>query len=368
MSTTQLPNAAPTASQSKELNSLQSEETSLRSELTKLETWQDRWHRAYLLLAFFTVALGILSGVSQFLESKNAYRVRPINVRLSQIEIRAREIENDVTDKYVADTLGIAAEANREAATAHDSAAKANERARRLEREASQLKQANLETESRLTAANAEISDVNAKRLELERSLAPRTFGANGKIVNLDKLKEFAGLNIVLRYLPDAESERAASVLVGVLLSKEVGWKMSAAIPDPTKYVSFFDGVLVQWSTMDMAQIAQLEKDHPSTLQEEVARLAKVRELSKDSERSSWAAEELVDFLKKNGWQAREMPAGHNEIPPNSVGITVGFKPNPYFDPEEIKKISEQMEKIRQESLEERHREEEEEKKFRPNE
>jgi hypothetical protein len=66
--------------------------------------------------------------------------------------------------------------------------------------------------------------------------------------------------------------------------------------------------------------------------------LAKLREFNEESERSSGAAEELVDFLMKIGWQAREMPAGHGELPPNSIGITVGFKPNPYFDPKEIKK------------------------------
>jgi hypothetical protein len=176
-----------------------------------------------------------------------------------------------------------------------------------------------------------------------------------GSFVNLDKLKKFAGINIVLRFLPDAESERAASVLMGVLQSNAVGWKMSKAIPDPSKYVPFFEGVLVEWRTTSPEEWESLP---PSLPQNEAERVAKLRELSEESERSTRASEELVDFLMKNGWQAREMPAGHGELPPNSVGITVGFKPNPYFDPKEIKEMYEQIEKSRQHTLEERHREE----------
>lgn len=219
----QLPSATPSQSQSNQLNSLRSEESSLRTDLKKLEAWQDRWHNGYLWMIAFAALLAILSGVAQTLESKNTYRQRPLRARLSQIDARTREIEKEITDKYVADTLGIAADANSRAGDANESAGKANERAGNLEKEATQLKRDNLVTEARLTAANAEIADVNAKRLDLERSLAPRTFGANGKIVNLEKLKKFAGINIVLRFLPDAESERVASVLIGLLKRNDVG-------------------------------------------------------------------------------------------------------------------------------------------------
>jgi hypothetical protein len=158
----------------------------------------------------------------------------------------------------------------------------------------------------------------------------------------------------VLRFLPDAESERAASVLMGVL--GNVGWKMSAAIPDTAKYLPFFDGVLVEWRTISQDELRQMESLPSSNLEEEAARLAKLRKFGEENMQSSRAAEELVDFLKANGWQAREMPAGQDELPPDSIGITVGFKPNPYFDPEILKEINDRMEQIRQQQLEERRR------------
>lgn len=132
---------------------------------------------------------------------------------------------------------------------------------------------------------------------------------------------------------------------------------MSEAIPDPAKYVPFFDGVLVEWRSTSPAEMESLPSPSPEN---EPARMAKLREFSEDADRSSRAAEELVDFLMANGWQARSMPAGHGDLPHNSVGITVGFKPNPYFDPKEIKEMNSKIEKMRQEMLERRHREERE--------
>ena len=353
-------NNAPTDSKS-----VQEKESSIHSfkeDIARREQSIDRWNDWYIFFLFVTIVAGVGSLVTTRVAYKKGKYVEGLdsNVRVLQDSIaeerrQAFEIELQQKQLEIESAKGLAAEANQSAGTANDSAGKANAKAAALEKEAAQLKSANLATEVRLTAAHAEIADVNAKRLELERSLAPRTFGANGKIINLDKLKEFAGINIVLRFLPDAESERAASVLIGVLQREDVGWKMSASIPDPTKYVSFFDGVLVTWRPTSPEEMESLPPSSPGN---ERARMARFREFSKESDRSSRAADELVDFLRANGWEARSMPAGDNELPHNSVGITVGFKPNPYFDPKEIKEMNDKIEKIRQQLLEERHREE----------
>src|SRR5271166_4111117 len=123
-----------------------------------------------------------------------------------------------VLRKQVADANERAGNANKEAARANEAAGKANEaagkakeaagkaleRAGVLEKEAAdervtaeQLRQQNLATEGRLTAANRVLEEERLRRLELEKSLAPRDLPfilyVDGT-TNVDDLKQFPGI------------------------------------------------------------------------------------------------------------------------------------------------------------------------------
>lgn len=214
---------------------------------------------------------------------------------------------------------------------------------------------------TQLKAAEAQLKTDEAQRAELEKSLMPRTFSivGNGQLPNLDKLSQFKGTKFVVRFLPDAEAERAASNLIGVLTSSSVGWKLSGTIPDPTKYTEFFDGVLVTWSS------SKEEYDNLPGPDKGAERMEKLRELVRETSKAQDISEELVDFLLKNGWRARSTASGADEehFPPGAVVIIVGFKPSPYFDPEWIKDMNETNKKTHKRLLDEQHQWE---KKFSP--
>ena len=61
------------------------------------------------------------------------------------------------------------------------------------------------------------------------------------------------------------------------------------------------------------------------------------------------AADLLTSELKRTKIEANQRPAGGMELPPNTLLLRVGFKPQPYFDPEEVKKLREEMERMRRE-------------------
>ena len=47
--------------------------------------------------------------------------------------------------------------------------------------------------------------------------------------------------------------------------------------------------------------------------------------------RSREAAKAFISFLKESGWAAIKYGWQRHDIPPNSIKITVGLKPSPYF-------------------------------------
>jgi len=106
-----MPTPTPTPSQSRELNDLNSEKNSLQKKRNDLEIRQNLWHDAYLTLAIIAAAFGGLSWLFQHLESKGSRKERPINVRLSAIDDRIREIDKEVFDTALGQTWAIAATA-----------------------------------------------------------------------------------------------------------------------------------------------------------------------------------------------------------------------------------------------------------------
>lgn len=139
------------------------------------------------------------------------------------------------------------------------------------------------------------------KRLELERSIAPRyvpLFESGGKS-NIDPLRPFAGVEMIVWYFPDDESQRAAGNIDA--LAKRAGWKLAKAAANPKLGHSFFDGVVVE--------------PHFSPGQGD----------------TDTAADALVEFLRANNWVVRKWTDEASTVPQNTVRISVGLKPTPYF-------------------------------------
>jgi hypothetical protein len=190
MSTPKIQMPAPTPAQSERLNALQSREASLTTERAASNTWENRWHRAYEWALVLTAVLGGFSILFQVFERKDILSGKRAEEAIAEVERQRHEIERQISDFAIAQAQSIGSEATAAAKVADQKAQEAQQKTEQLKLDSEELRKANLETEANLTRANAEIAAVNAKRLELERSLAPRTFDANGKIVNLDKLRE----------------------------------------------------------------------------------------------------------------------------------------------------------------------------------
>jgi hypothetical protein len=169
------------------------------------------------------------------------------------------------------------------------------------------LKKENLATQQQLE------SERNT-RLEMEASLAPRYLwvGPDGKGgQNIDPLKPFAGMQVELESIADAESLRAARELKFILSS--AGWKIVSSKLAP--FESTDDGVTVApyfkrmhgfWGT-----------------------------------RSDKATEALLDFLEANNWDVRRMLEPNDALAGTTIRISIGLKSNPYFLPEWLKKMKE---------------------------
>jgi hypothetical protein len=308
-----------------------------------------RWRFCFDIVATVVVLLGVLGEASASLKLasiNSLLRSKTSELRADSDQLLALITQEAGDAKSSAKSAGISAnDAGTNAGIAQEKADTADISAKSAVKQAGELSK-------KLSAANDEIERLQAKRIELEKSLAPRTFASISKD-DIAKLRAFSGTNVVLRYLPDAEAERAASSLMGVL--QAAGWKMSQAVPDPSKNTPFFDGVLVTTWEPSNEEIKALPS--PSAFFE---RMQALRKIVDESAKSRRAAEQLVDFLKSHDWTGRSMPSRpEDHFSPDTLVIVVGFKPNPYFDPEQIKQINNMLEQQRQKALENERKEDE---------
>jgi hypothetical protein len=214
------------------------------------------------------------------------------------------------------------ADANNRAGVASQRASEADERAKGLVVMAETLRQQNIATELALEKERT-------TRLGLEQSLTPRQIplifkGAprDGKS-NVDSLRLFPGMNAIVEVLPDAEARRAASDMVFLL--KEAKWNVVSASLNPSLEIPHWDGVTIEHRTYPGVPTPEAKADH-----------------------AQQAAETLLIFLRANNWDRIRtrpvFPDKHDEIAANTVRISVGFKPSPYFDPDWDKKADKQIE------------------------
>jgi hypothetical protein len=187
-----------------------------------------------------------------------------------------------------------------------------------------------------LSEKDAQLEAEKSKRLELEKTLAPRQIPL--KIVldeqtNLDTLKPFKGINAIILTSRDVESGRAAAN-IGSLIDA-AGWHVVTIESNSALNNWFFDGVVVEpYSATQLGEAARKLSD----------------EEFKDEEQANGATKVLVEFLKSNDWQARSYLKPLSQlgpIPHKTIRISVGFKPAPYFDQtlKQIKEVEERFKK-----------------------
>jgi len=246
-------------------------------------------------------------------------------------DAKARE-DSDNKELKIADANRLAGEANRRA----EELAQENLRLKRaIDRSVAETLLREEELKAKNLATESKLEEELKTRLELEKSLTPRELPIilEGPKANFDSLRPFAEMQVIFDVLPDAEAVRAASNLRQIL--EMAGWKTAQFVPRADANIGFFDGVVIE-SLPSGAEMIQSMGN---------------REQAVSWQRLDKAGEALEDFLSSYNWEARATFREPNAppIPANTIKIVVGFKPNPYFAPEWVKKAREESRKVREE-------------------
>lgn len=185
----------------------------------------------------------------------------------------------------------------------------ANQRAGEANKAAAEIRQKNLETEKVL-------EQESDKRLELEKSVTFRRLISHNDSTrgesDSEPLKQFAGVQVILEFLPDLEPSRAASDLSDVL--RDAKWNVIKYAANPKLNDKSFDGVTIERPITD----------GPSPNPVDV--------------RTAAAAGQLMAFLELNEWQGVFVPVNVSKeavdkpgyIAPNTIRISVGNRPISY--------------------------------------
>jgi hypothetical protein len=280
---------------------------SLTTQAQELERSLGFWNSAYVWLVAGTVILAAFVFIAQFISHRKTLRLTDIQSRL--VAAKDAQLKTDLKNKDV--EIGNAQDS---AARAFQQAGIANQRAGEANKRAEELAKENLATESKLEKEKQ-------TRLELEKSLAPRTLVIASYLddrATFATLRPFPDIKVLMYVLSDAEAERAAGS-IGALI-QPVSWKIEAVNIMPSLNTGFYDGVVV-------SPPMRIRPEYPA-------------EDKENAWRSYKAAEALVAILKSQNWEARVMPIqGAAEQDTKTLKIHVGFKPSPYFDPDWVKEL-----------------------------
>jgi hypothetical protein len=178
--------------------------------------------------------------------------------------------------------------------------AKMNSTAASTSAQAAQAKASTVEQKA--TALDTQLGVEKAALNDLAVCNAPRVFDfwySHGKSL-LDSLAPYAGTEVAIRFMPDAESRRAALNIFSAL--KGAAWKPSP----PTVLDGLQDGVSIIW-------YGPAGPNGPRN----------------NSRRAEDAAGALLDFLHLQFWQARwrDNFSGEQDVPLNGIKILVGLYP-----------------------------------------
>jgi len=222
-------------------------------------------------------------------------------------------------------------EAKTSAKTAGELAQSADTDARNARRETARLKKDNAQLANDLLSATNQLNALDAKRGELEESLAPRPElgigpAKSGAGRNIDPLTQFSGMNVILEYLPGTEAD--ALSLEWVVTS--AGWHITRQGYSP------FDAGHLLFRANDGVSIWR------STAGDDMG----------GDQQSTFAAKALCEFLQDSGWDAKSAPGSPTTVSPiyapsGSVLVQIKHRPTPYFTstPQEVKRKIAELEK-----------------------
>ena len=266
---------------------------------------------------------GFVRSVSAFGEAGATGEVASINSQLRSkgSELRSKSDQLLAVMTEIAGDAAVSAttarneadEAKASAKTAGELATSAKSDVRDARQESARLKEENAELANDLLSTKNQLEALDAKRAELEKSIAPRRdlayMVAHGKS-NLDGLKAFAGIEVILNASPAAKED--AHKILNVVTSAYVNWTVVSRGEDS----SIRPGVAI-WRH----------------LASDISGFRDADEL-----RSQGAAEALCSFLQSFDWGDCRIEMGSRakgplNVPPNTLKVEVGVKPNPYFTP-----------------------------------
>jgi hypothetical protein len=293
---------------------------SLISNANRLEQSYNSWNHAYLVFVVITaIVAGLLvltTGLLQWTANRKhdefdsaqkaviAAKDEQLKEDLAHRDLLIARVKADA-DVHIAQVEANAkTESKRIENEARERIEAANKRSEEISAkanaDAAQLTEKNLATESRL-------EEEHKTRVELEKTLLPRVFvhRPSNRLL-FERLKQFAGTKVSFETINDAESQRAASGIVGVL--REAGWDITSTSINPELNTGHFDGVRIECSTPE-------GKDAPAFW----------------TVPSYNATVSVVDLLKEQGWTAVYSDWTAKGVEVGSVRIRVGFKPSLYF-------------------------------------
>jgi hypothetical protein len=163
------------------------------------------------------------------------------------------------------------------------------------------------EANARAAEANKRTEELRKQNLELEKAVAPRSVGDQLELAK--KLRPFAGTQVMVETLNDAETARLAGQIIFVL--QEAGWKVIPAeglLNNP----GFFDGVTVKANIVHPNESGEIVHDDTGP-----------------------AADALVTALNGVEVAARRFPG--KALPLHTIKVQVGLKPLGYFLPKKVK-------------------------------
>jgi len=237
-----------------------------------------------------------------------------------KIEVDTQQVRSDAATDVTVKTEAVRQEAKTEQKRIETEAQKEIARLT-AEAETARLGIATAQAQAAIATENAANANERAeqealKRVELAKTLSRRTipfvFG-KGK-TNLDPLKPFAKIQVMVEYLPETEPYRAAREVASKL--SQAGWKVLSFEPNEQLREPWWDGVIVEpyaakstKGLSDVEMMRSIRSEYPS--QE--------------------AATAVVAFLHSNNWEARQGFAERGELPIDTMRIRVGLKPEPRF-------------------------------------
>lgn len=174
-------------------------------------------------------------------------------------------------------------------------------------------------SDENIALANKKAEEAQLARVELEKQLLPRiiTFEIRGDgTTNFDNLKPFTATQVIIKYLPDAEPRRTAGEIRKLL--EFAGWDIleTGLISEQDELI---EGIHLQY-------------------QEDIG-----RGLSKAHE----AAMALKNFLELQSIKTHAFRAFTSDnLPPNSVRILIGLRPDPRIKSEIEKEIEDRLKRL----------------------